>query len=123
MLIDTNIFVDHLRGYPPAVKFFETLYTQTDVIFSAITEAELIAGDGCKDEQKKDIVLQFLNRWNKIVVSNQIAVLAGDLARENDIDIPDAIIAATAKVNKAEIVTRNIKDFKNISQLKIRVPY
>ena len=59
----------------------------------------------------------------RVAHSNQIAVLAGDLARENDIDIPDAIIAATAKVNKAEIVTRNIKDFKNISQLKIRVPY
>jgi len=47
MLIDTNIFVDHLRGYTPAVKFFESLKGKENILFSAITEAELIAGEEC----------------------------------------------------------------------------
>ncbi|MBI1973048.1 type II toxin-antitoxin system VapC family toxin [Candidatus Woesearchaeota archaeon] len=123
MLIDTNIFVDHLRGYAPAVQFFETITSKDNIFFSAITEAELVAGDECKESNKKEIVLQFLGLWNKIPVSNQIAVLAGDISRDNDLELPDAIVAATALINKTEIVTRNIKDFKNISNLKIRVPY
>ena len=123
MLIDTDIFVDHLRGYAPAVAFFESLVFQEDILFSAITEAELIAGNECKEKTKKEGVLQFLNQWNKIIVSNQIAVLAGDLSRDKGLELPDALIAATAIVSKAELVTRNEKDFKKVTELKIHVPY
>src|SRR3989344_9397721 len=96
MLIDTNIFVDHLRGYAPAVAFFESLVSKENILFSAITEAELIAGQECKEKIKKEGVLQFLSQWNKIIVPNQIAVLAGDLSRDKGINLPDALIAATA---------------------------
>ncbi len=123
MLIDTNIFVDHLRGYAPAVSFFESLASKGDIIFSAITEAELIAGQECKERTKKEGVLQFLSQWNKIIVTNQIAVLAGDLSRDKGLGLPDALIAATAIVNKAELVTKNIKDFKKITELSVRAPY
>ena len=50
MLIDTNVFVDHLRGYAPAVAFFESLTSKDNVLFSAITEAELVAGQECKEK-------------------------------------------------------------------------
>ncbi len=123
MLIDTNVFVDHLRGYAPAVAFFESLAVKDHILFSAITEAELVAGQECKEKIKKEGVLQFLGQWNKILVTNQIAVLAGDLSRDKRIDLPDAIIAASAIVNKAELVTKNVKDFKRIAELSIRIPY
>ncbi|HLC72844.1 MAG TPA: type II toxin-antitoxin system VapC family toxin [Candidatus Nanoarchaeia archaeon] len=123
ILIDTNIFVDHLRGYAPAVKFFESLASKENILFSVITEAELIACQECKEKAKKEGMLQFLSQWNKIIVTNQIAVLAGDLSRDKGIDLPDALIAATALVNKAELVTKNIKDFKKITELSLRVPY
>ena len=123
IVIDTNVFVDHLRGYAPAVAFFESLGSKEDILFSAITEAELVAGQECKEKIKKEGVLQFLGQWNKIIVTNQIAVLAGDLSRDKGIDLPDALIAATALVNKAELVTKNVKDFKRIAELSLRVPY
>ena len=122
-LIDTNIFVDHLRGQGPAKAYFDSLGNEDDILFSAITEAELIAGQECKDKEKKEGVLQFLAQWKKIIVSNQIAVLAGDLSRDKELDLPDALIAATALINKAELVTRNSRDFKKIADLKISVPY
>ena len=56
-----------------------------------------------------------MHRWNKIIISNQIAVLAGDIKRNFDLEMPDAIIAATARVNNAELLTKNIKDFKQES--------
>ena|SRR3989344_6258320 len=123
ILIDTNVFVDHLRGHDPATKFFEALALRNDIIFSAITETELVAGKECKEGDKKRLLLNFLRRWNKISVSNQIAVLAGDLARDYSLDVPDAIIAATALVNEAELLTKNIRDFKNVSGLKVKAPY
>jgi len=123
MLIDTNIFVDHFRGYKDSTKFFETLIERNDVLFSAITEAELVSGKECNDRNRKEKILYFLCRWNKIPVSNQIACLAGDINRGYYLSIPDAIIAATAMVNNAELLTRNFNGFKKIPSLKIRVPY
>lgn len=123
ILIDTNIFVDHLRNFGEAVKFFETLVGRDDVIFSAITEAELIAGKSSKDKEKKGKLLYFINRWNKIPVTNPIALQAGDIYRDYELEIPDAIIAATALQNNAELITKNIKDFQKVYGLKIKVPY
>ena len=123
ILLDTNIFIDHLRGYTPAVRFFESIFTQKEVIFSAITEAELIAGKSCNNREKKDLLLQFLYQWKKIPVSNQIAVLAGDLSREKEMNIADAIVAATAVINKAALLTKNVKDFMGIEGLSIKSPY
>ena len=39
------------------------------------------------------------------------------------IRLPDAIIAATAKVNSFHIITCNVKDFKNIKNLQIINPH
>ena len=123
ILIDTNIFVDHLRNYAPAIRFFESISDNTEVIFCAITEAELLAGKANEDNYKREKLLGFLNQWSKKVVDNPISVIAGDIARKYKLAIPDAVIAATAILNDAELVTKNTKDFKNISDLKIRAPY
>lgn len=123
ILIDTNIFVDFLRGYKPAIEFFESIIGEENVIFSAITESELVCGKECGDYLKKEKLLHFLYSWNKIPVTNQIAVLAGDISREYGLLIPDAIIAATAIVYKAELLTKNTKDFKSVDNLSIREPY
>ena len=123
IMLDTDIFVDHLRGYPPAVSFFGSLTPEREVLFSAVTEAELISGKDCKNGIKKELLLHFLHRWTKIPVSNQVAELAGDLVRDYSLALPDALIAATALVSKAELLTRNIKDFKDVPHLLVKAPY
>jgi len=123
ILLDTNIFVDYLRDFKLASVFFESLQEREDVFFSAITEAELIAGSENNNPEKKEVLLRFLSRWSKIEVTNPIAVLAGDLKRKYYLLLPDAIIAATALHNNMEILTRNIKDFKKIQGLIVKTPY
>ena len=122
-LLDTNVFVDHLRGYPPAVAFFERLRDAQDVAFSSLSEAELLAGKANADPRVRAALLRFLQRWTKVDVSNPIAVLAGDIVRDHGLDVPDAIIAATAVQHKAELVTKNTKDFRRIKGLRLRDPY
>lgn len=123
ILLDTDIFIDHLRNVKLALDFFESLQQRDDVFFSAITEAELIAGSENDNPEKKEVLLHFLFCWNKIEVTNPIAVLAGDLKRKYNFLLPDAIIAATALHNNMEILTRNIKDFKKIKGLIVKAPY
>ncbi len=124
LVIDSNIFVDYLRNYPSAIEFFKSLLnSQDDISFSAITETELIAGKSCNDSNVRNIVLNMLNGFNKIEVNNQIALRAGDLCRLYEIALPDSVIAATALVYKADLLTKNLDDFKGIEGLKVKKPY
>ncbi|MBI2669359.1 type II toxin-antitoxin system VapC family toxin [Candidatus Woesearchaeota archaeon] len=122
MLLDTNIFVDHLRNFPPAIHFFDSL-GQEEVFFSVVTESELLAGKANNDEVKREKLLHFLHRCMKLPLTDQIATLAGDLARQYGLEIPDAVIAATALSKNLELITRNLSDFKKIKGLRVRAPY
>ena len=122
-LLDTNVFVDHLRGHPRAVAFFQRLGEAEDVAFSSLSEAELLAGEANADPAARNTLLRFLRRWTKIPVSNPVAVAAGDLVRTHRLDVPDALVAATALHHKAELITRNVKHFRRIKGLRVRVPY
>lgn len=125
VVLDSDIFVDYLRNYPPALAFFQSipLDKRTNILFSAITETELITGESCNDNEIRIKVLGMLNSFTKIKVDNPVALRAGDLCRVYGIDMPDAIIAATALINKAELVTKNIKDYNKVDGLKIRSSY
>jgi tRNA(fMet)-specific endonuclease VapC len=122
IVLDTNVFIDLLRNYAPAADFFQSLDPEK-VLFSAITESELVAGKENEHPEKREKLLHFLHVWRKIPLTNPVASLAGDISRRNGLAIPDAIIAATAILNHAELVTRNMKDFKAVPGLKLRSPY
>ena len=55
ILLDTNIFIDHLRGYAPAVAFFSSL-SDKEISFSAITESELLAGSINQSPEKREFL-------------------------------------------------------------------
>ena len=123
IVIDTNIFIDYLRNFKPAVDFFESIIKREDIYFSAITEAELLAGKENEDAGKREKLLRLLYSWNKIPVDNPSVILAGDLSRQYGIAIPDAIIASTALTSNAVFITKNIRHFDSIPKLRIKSPY
>ena len=122
IFVDTNIIVDCLRNYSPAVDYIESLM-ENEVLFSAITESELLAGRENNDAQKREALLHFLHGWRKVEVTNAIAVRAGDMSRMCGLDIPDAIIAASALLSNSMLVTRNVKHFQKVKELRIERPY
>ena len=95
MVLDTNVFIDFLRGYPPAVAFFKTLQKRDDVFFSTLTEAELLTCTANKDQQVRERLLHFIHCFQDVAPDHSIAVRAGDLRRTFDLLVPDALIAAT----------------------------
>ncbi len=68
-------------------------------------------------------MLHFLTQFDTIPIDNPLVQVAGDFRRKYDIEIPDALIAASAFLMQAALVTRNIRDFEKVSVLKIQKPY
>ncbi|AHG74495.1 PilT protein-like protein [Mannheimia sp. USDA-ARS-USMARC-1261] len=58
---------------------------------------------------KNEVLPAFENRV--LIVDSEVALLAAEYHISNKMDLNDAYIAATAKVNHLTLVTRNVKDF------------
>ncbi|MBS3105771.1 type II toxin-antitoxin system VapC family toxin [Candidatus Woesearchaeota archaeon] len=124
LVLDTDIFIDLLRGFEKAKKYFEELNREDNIIYySAVTEVELISGKECNKIEKKAEIVEILSQFSKIPVDNRIAVKAGDFRREYGTAFADAVIAATAFVMKANLISRNIDDYRKIEEITLRVPY
>lgn len=124
VVVDTDILVDYFRKYEKSEKLLQKLKQEEFIVyFSAITETELISGSECNKSEIKAKILDFLSNFTKIPIDNKIAVKAGDFRRVYGIRIPDAAIAATAYLMRAELITRNLKDFEKIKEINLKVPY
>ena len=109
VLVDTDIFVDHLRGARELSARSHRLH------YSVITRAELVAGNSATD-----LVNRLLSAFREIPVDRSIAERAGRIRRESGIRLPDALIAATALEHGLSLVTRNRSDFESVRQLRLR---
>jgi predicted nucleic acid-binding protein len=125
-LIDTCILIDHLRGYPPARDWLsKTLTFEPDgkLYYSAITLTELWAGLPPRQEQPLQRLLSIMDCRE---VDGTIARIAGQYVRKwrpgYGVEIPDAILAATAKESGAVLVTMNRRHFP-MDDLQVLVPY
>jgi predicted nucleic acid-binding protein len=112
VLLDTNVFVDHLRGH-------RALATGRDVVhYSVVTRCELVAGRAT-DESR---VVMVLSPFRELAVDRSIAERAGRLRRTTGILMVDALIAATALEHRLTLVTRNDRQFSVVPGLRVRVP-
>lgn len=121
LIIDSDILIDYLRGYPAAINYLEGL-TERQIV-SVMTVAELYTGvrEGAEREALEDL----LKTFEIIPLNEQTAVIGGLFRRKylksHGVGIADAIIAATAEVEKAIVVTLNRKHFPMFST--VIVPY
>jgi predicted nucleic acid-binding protein len=110
ILLDTDVLIDHIRGHRPL--------TETGAAISVVTRAELFAGR----EREEPAVEALLGRLSEIDVTADIARRAGRIRRSTGLDIPDAIIAATALKLDLTVMTRDRRHFERVSGLAVRVP-
>jgi toxin FitB len=109
ILVDTDVFIDHLRGSQRLVPGRHRLH------YSVVTRAELFAGTVATDA-----LTGLLAPFREIVVDRAVAERAGRVRRESSIRLPDALIAATALEHRLSLATRNLKDFEQVRGLRLR---
>ncbi|MBI2708981.1 MAG: type II toxin-antitoxin system VapC family toxin [Actinobacteria bacterium] len=109
VLVDTDIFVDHLRGAAELRPGRHRLH------YSVVTRAELYAGNVATD-----VAARLLSPFREIAVDRSIAERAGRIRREAGIRLPDALIAATAVERGLSLATRNAGDFAVVRGLRLR---
>lgn len=109
VLVDTDIFIDHLRGAAELKAGSHRLH------YSVITRTELCAGT-----TGTDLATRLLAPLREIPVDRAIAERAGRIRRESGLRMPDALIAATALERTLRLATRNQKDFEPVRGLRLR---
>lgn len=121
-LIDTCAVIKFLYGvFPPEGLSFLKSVVDRESILSVINKIELLvyAFPNEKEEEK----------FNKFISHSRIINLEDDIVhntirirKENNIKLPDAIIAATAITNDLILISDNDKDFNKIPDLKYLNP-
>lgn len=123
-LVDTTVAIDHLRGDPSAVELLKRLIEEEQILVAnELVRFELLAG--VRDDEL-DALEEFFSALSWARVDEDVARTAGLLARKHrtaysGIDDVDYVIAATALVLDAELLTTNVRHFPMLPGL--RSPY
>ncbi len=115
-LLDSNILVDHLKGYPQATAEIERYASPA---ISIVTWIEVMVGVSEGAEERTRL---FLERFSVIGLNGDVAERAVMLRRSHRLKLPDAVIWASAQATGRLLVSRNTKDFP-IDDPGVRVPY
>ena len=121
ILLDTDVLIDFLRGHGPAVSFLES--NSDRIILSSIVVAELYAGvRGGEKDRERTVLENLLSLFRVVPVSRDIAKLGGlykrDYGRSHGVGIADAIMAATATLEDAEMKTLNVRHYPMLGNLE-----
>ena len=111
LLVDTDVFIDHLRGARELKPGRHRLH------YSVITRCELLSG-----AVGTALVQRLLDPFRELAVDRDVAERAGRIRGETGIAAPDALIAATAIAHDLTLLTRNRRDFEAVKRLRIRDP-
>ncbi len=122
-IINSDIFIDALRGVSPAKEVLKYLSIQKEVFYSTISVAELLSSKACDDEKIKDLTLKIFSVFESVPVDEKIVQQAAYFRRKYSLLLPDAIIAATASQLKADLLAANAKDFSRVREIKVKSPY
>jgi hypothetical protein len=119
-LIDTTIAVDHLRGEPAAVDLLTALIDSgEEVVASELVRFELLTA--IRDTELEAFE-EFSSAMGWVAVTEDVARIGGRLARRyrrshSGIGAVDYLIAATAIVIDASLLTTNVRHFPMFTEL------
>jgi tRNA(fMet)-specific endonuclease VapC len=125
-VVDTDVCVDALRGHPRAVDELAALEREGPLAVAAVTAHELWQGAFGSDDPEGSVasVTRFLSAFSVLPYDEETARVGGRLAASlgaagRPIGDLDTMIAATALVHGAALVTRNARHFRRVKDLRI----
>jgi predicted nucleic acid-binding protein len=120
-LLDTTVAVDHLRGAAVATDLLASLISSGEtLVVSEITRFELLAG---VRKAELEALEAFFSSLAWAPIDEEISRAAGTLAHRlrrshGGVDDADYLIAATALVLNADLLTTNVRHFPMIKGLQ-----
>jgi len=125
MFLDTNIVVDALRRFPPAVAYLATAEQQGTLTLSLPAQMELIIG--CRNTAELHRLRVFLERFEIRGLSATIGETAVELLYQYRLShgllLAAALIAAPALEYTETLYTKNVRHFRMIPGLTVVRPY
>ncbi len=120
ILLDTSIIIDFLRRKDKENTLLYSIVKRGYQPFvSIITHTELYAGKSVWENKRAQEELEALFSGIQLMpLESEISQKAGELKVKYNMNLLDAIIAATALVNKLEVFTLDTKDFEKIKEIK-----
>lgn len=123
-VVDTDILIDMSRKVDQAVECVEELLKVNALAVSVVTHMEIIAGCANKAE---------LRTWNNFMLKARVLpvdTFVSDKAIElmqtynlsHGLQIADSLVAATALINGAALISKNQRDYRFIEGLNL-LPY
>ena len=118
ILVDTDVLIDFLRGNDKAITFMDKF--SPHIILSPIVVAELYAG--VKGANELSVLDNFVSLFRVVPIDSEIAKAGGlykrDFGKSHGVGLADAILAATADKENAELKSLNIKHYPMIKGIK-----
>lgn len=120
MLVDTDVLIWHLRGYPQATRRLDQLVSFT---LSAVSYLEVL--QGMRNKAEMVAVKKMLERRQATLLPITEAVtqrsieLMESLTLSHGLQMGDALIAATALEHRLPVLTGNVKHFGAVLGLVI----
>jgi predicted nucleic acid-binding protein len=118
ILLDTDVLVDFFRGHSKAVALVNARSSR--IILSSIVVAELYAG--VRGDSEEAALENFISLFRIVPVNAEIARAGGlykrDYVKSHGIGLADAILAATAEAENAELKTLNTKHYPMLKGLR-----
>ena len=115
ILLDSNIVI-YLRDPILGEKIVGLLQNQR-LDTCNIVVAEVLGFNGLENKDARYFVDLFDSMKNHLF-NEEVTQKVIDIRRNTSLQLPDAIIAATAIVNKLTLWTHNTEDFKAVRDLK-----
>jgi predicted nucleic acid-binding protein len=122
ILLDSDIFIDHLRGFKYLENLTSNSFGNINMI-SVVSIAEIYSLLYFNEIEK---VEKLISTFKVVNIDSVVAKLAGGYRmifyKSHNLLIPDALIAASAKISNAILVTKNIKHYP-MTDIDIIKPY
>jgi predicted nucleic acid-binding protein len=124
ILLDTDVMIDVLRRYPPAIAWLESL-GEEELALPGFVVMELLQGCRNKVEQErvKSTLQPYGVRWPSADTCNEALTTFADTHLSHGLGLLDALIGQTAVALGVALYTFNQKHYAAIPGLQTRQPY
>lgn len=128
VICDTDVLIDYFDArqarHSLTKKVLEEKIALDNVVLSAVTKMEMMAGAATKTELL--VITKKLKRFATILIDPTITELSFSLLQTYNLShglaLPDSFIAATALSTGLQLFTYNVRDFRFIEKMKLYKP-